>query len=235
MDKNIMERKTVYTVTIEVLIKVMQAHKKTGRLQTDLSSGVPGFREPCLVEIALEAGNVISCSISGRQGPLLTGAKAYQELTRQGQLDWTFVPQTQPLTASTPITDSLSIVPKRVTNPQAKPVPSAPITGPLSIIPTRVINPQTKPVPSAPTTDSQSIIPTRVINPQTRHTISRPRRIVALTQWQMRPWRDMHKQVYSLADGKKSVTEIAVLLSTTPEAIKEVLHDLQSIRVVALE
>jgi hypothetical protein len=211
MDKSIMERKTVYTLTIEIMIQVMQTHKKTGRLQTDLPSGVTGIREPCYVEIALEAGNVISCSITGSQGPLLTGAKAYQELMRQGRLDWTFVPQTQPLTTSAPITDSLSIIPTRVANPQAKPVTSAPITGSLSIV------------------------PTRVINPQTRHTISRPRRTAELTQWQMRPWRGMHKRVYNLADGKRSVTEIAVLLSTTPEVIKEILQDLQSIRVVAME
>jgi hypothetical protein len=171
-----MERKNVYNLTVEIMIQVMQTHKKTGHLQTDLSSGVSGFREPCHVEIALQAGNVISCSITGSQGLLLTGAKAYQELTRQGRLDWTFVPQTQPLTAPAPITD-----------------------------------------------------------PLTRNTISRPRRTTALTQWQMRPWHDMYKHVYSLADGKRSVTEIAVLLSTTPEAIQEVLHDLQSIGVVAIE
>jgi len=79
------------------------------------------------------------------------------------------------------------------------------------------------------------VAPTRITGPLTRNTISRPRRTAALTQWQMRPWQGIHKQVYSLADGKRSVTEIAALLSTTPEAIKEILHDLQSIRVVAME
>lgn len=166
----------MYTLDIETMRQIMQAHKKTGHLHADLPSGVPKLREPCHVEIALEAGNIVSCSIASSRGLLLTGDKAYQELTRLGRLHWTFVLQSLPVT--------------------------------------------------------QPGLATHAVE---KKAISRPRRIVVVEPWQMRLWQRMHKLVYGLADGKRNVTEIAALLSTTPEAIEEVLRDLQSIRVIAME
>lgn len=168
----------MYTLDVETMRQVMLAHKKTGRLQADLPSGVPSLREPCHVEIALEAGNIVSSAIIARSGFLLTGEKAYQELTRVGRLSWTFIPQS-----------SLGIRPELVSQALAMQHPPSP----------------------------------------------RPRRLVVLEPQQMRPWQRTHKLVYGLVDGKRSVAEIAKLLSTTPEAIEEVLSDLRAIRVVAME
>lgn len=92
----------MYTLDIETMRQVMQTHKKTGRLQADLPSGIPSLREPCHVEIALEGGNITSSSIVGKSGSLLTGARAYQELTRVGRLNWTFTPQSPTITQSEP-------------------------------------------------------------------------------------------------------------------------------------
>jgi len=166
----------VYTLDIETMRQVMQAHKKTGRLQTDLPSGVSSLREPCHVEIALEAGNIVSSSIVGSSGSLLTGERAYQELTHLGRLRWTFVPQSPSVTQPEPAHRTL-----------------------------------------------------------VKRAISRPRRVVVVEQSQMRPWQRMHKLVYALVDGTRSVEEIAKLLSTTPETIEEILSDLRSIRVIVME
>jgi hypothetical protein len=156
--------------------QMMQKYKKTGHLRADLPSGVPGLRESCQVEIALEAGNMVSCSISSNRGRLLTGDKAYQELTRLGRIHWTFVP----------------LLPS-VTRPELSP---------------------------------------RALE---KNVISRPRRIVVVGQWQIRSWPPMHKLVYELADGTRSVAEMAELLSATPKAIEEILRDLRSIQIITME
>src|SRR5690348_13275395 len=96
--------RVVYTLDIETMRQVMQKYKKTGSLHADLPSGVPGRREPCHVEIALEGGNIVSCSITTSRGPLLTGDRAYQELTRLGRLRWTFVPSGPAVTQPGPTT-----------------------------------------------------------------------------------------------------------------------------------
>jgi hypothetical protein len=166
----------VYNLDVETMRKIMRTHKKTGYLRADLLSGIPSLRQPCQVEIVLKAGDIVSCSIISNRRQLLTGDKAYQELTRLGQLDWNFVPQLPPAVSSEP-----------------------------------------------------------AALPAEKKIIAYPRRIAIVDQWQMRSWHLMHKQVYGLADGKRSVAEIADLLSTTPETIEAILRDLRSVRVIALE
>jgi hypothetical protein len=51
----------------------------------------------------------------------------------------------------------------------------------------------------------------------------------------MRSWPPMHKQVYGLADGTKSVAELAEQLSTTPKVIEGILRDLRSIQVISMD
>jgi hypothetical protein len=157
--------------------QVMQAHKKTGRLLATLPSGVSSLHEPCQIEIALKAGKIVSSAIVGQSGSLLTGERAYQELTRLGRLRWTFTSQLSPII-------------------QPEPVP-------------------------------------HVLE---KHAISlRPRRIVVVEQQEMRPWQRMHRLVYALVDGRRSVADIAKLLSMTPETIEDVLSYLRSIRVIVME
>ena len=87
----------MYTLDIETMRQIMQKHKQTGHLHADLPSGVPSLRETCHVEIALKDGKMVSCSIASSQH-LLTGDKAYKELTRLGRIHWTFVPSSPPVT-----------------------------------------------------------------------------------------------------------------------------------------
>jgi DNA-binding transcriptional regulator YhcF (GntR family) len=68
-----------------------------------------------------------------------------------------------------------------------------------------------------------------------KNTVSRPHRTITVGQMQMRSWPYMHKLVYGLVDGTKSVAEIAEQLSATPRTIEEVLRDLQSIGVIMMQ
>lgn len=166
----------VYTLDLVTIMQIMQAHKKTGALHADLPSGVPKLREPCRVEIALEAGNIFSCAIISKRGSLLTGDEAYQKLVHLGRIRWTFVPQQS------------SVQPSESANRASE-----------------------------------------------KAVVSHPYRVGVIEQEQIRSWRLMYKMVYGLADGTRNIEEIAALLSTTPEAIEEVLRDLQSMRVIAME
>ena len=166
----------MYTLDLETMRQMMQKYKKTGILHADLPSGVPGLRDSCRVEITLEAGDIVSCSIVSNRGLLLTGDKAYQELTRLGRIRWTF----------------------------ASPSPLSTQTGPA-------------------------------VRSLEKNMILRPRRMVAVEQLQMRSWPHMHKLVYGLADGTRSVAEIAEQLSITPKTIEEILRDFRSINVITME
>jgi predicted transcriptional regulator len=59
--------------------------------------------------------------------------------------------------------------------------------------------------------------------------------VVVVEQLQMRSWSPIHKLVYGLADGTRSVAEIAEQLSATLKTIEEVLRDLQSIGVIMMQ
>lgn len=71
----------------------MRAHRQTGTLTTDVPSGIARIRGPCRIEIALKAGDIISCTIGNRSGDHLTGKEAMQELSRLGRLRWSLIPQ----------------------------------------------------------------------------------------------------------------------------------------------
>ena len=62
-----------------------------------------------------------------------------------------------------------------------------------------------------------------------------PRRVVNLEQSQMQTWSRMHRKVFALADGTRSVTKIVGILSTSPDIVEQVLRDLQSIGVIVME
>ena len=59
-----------------------------------------------------------------------------------------------------------------------------------------------------------------------------PRRAIHLNQAQMNSWPRKHRMVYVLVDGQKTVDNLALMLSLTPSAVEEVLHELQSINVI---
>jgi hypothetical protein len=62
-----------------------------------------------------------------------------------------------------------------------------------------------------------------------------PRRIVLLERWQMSNLPRLHRTVFALADGTKSATKIAEILSTSPDLVEKALHDMQSMGIIAME
>jgi biotin operon repressor len=62
-----------------------------------------------------------------------------------------------------------------------------------------------------------------------------PVRTVHLEQWQMRDWPRIHRMVFALADGTKSIAKIAEVLSVSQYFVEKTLRDLQSIGVIAME
>jgi hypothetical protein len=62
-----------------------------------------------------------------------------------------------------------------------------------------------------------------------------PQRTVYLEQWQMQSWPRLHRTVFALADGTRSIEKIAEVLSAAPDVIDKALRDLQSIGVVTME
>jgi biotin operon repressor len=83
----------MYTLDFKTIKQVMQAHQKTGSLHAKMPSGIASLREPCQIEIIIMAGAIASCTIIGNSGRYLTGENAIQELSRLGQLSWTFTPK----------------------------------------------------------------------------------------------------------------------------------------------
>jgi hypothetical protein len=77
--------------------------------------------------------------------------------------------------------------------------------------------------------------PGGLANQLEKKALSRPRRMVVLERWQMQSWPRIYQLVYGLVDGTRSVAEIAALLMTTAEAIEDVVRDLRSMRVIAME
>jgi hypothetical protein len=61
-----------------------------------------------------------------------------------------------------------------------------------------------------------------------------PWRTAQVEQWQTRNWPRLHRTVFALVDGTKSVAKIAEILSTSPELVEKALHDLQSIGVITM-
>lgn len=61
-----------------------------------------------------------------------------------------------------------------------------------------------------------------------------PTRSVYLEQWQMQSWPRMHRTVFALADGSRSIVKIAEILSASPDVVEKTLRDLQSIGVITM-
>lgn len=61
-----------------------------------------------------------------------------------------------------------------------------------------------------------------------------PLRLVQLDQEQMRSWSRLHRGIFALSDGTRSVMKIAEILSLPPEVVDRALQDLQSIGVIRI-
>ncbi|QBD82958.1 hypothetical protein EPA93_46155 [Ktedonosporobacter rubrisoli] len=61
-----------------------------------------------------------------------------------------------------------------------------------------------------------------------------PRRTVQIEQVQMRSWPRLHRGIFVLADGTRSIVKLAEILSVPPFQVERALYDLQSIGVIAM-
>jgi hypothetical protein len=61
-----------------------------------------------------------------------------------------------------------------------------------------------------------------------------PLRTVQLEQRQMQDWPRMHRMVFALADGTKSVAKIAEVLSVSQSVVEKILRDLLAIGVITM-
>ena len=66
------------------------------------------------------------------------------------------------------------------------------------------------------------------------HTII-PRRITPVGKEQVSSWPRLHRAVFGLADGTKSVVRIAEILAIPPGPVNQVLRELQTIGIIVLE
>jgi len=61
-----------------------------------------------------------------------------------------------------------------------------------------------------------------------------PQHIAQVEQGQIRTWSRIHRMVFALADGTRSVAKIAEILSVAPDLVDRALRDLQSIGVITM-
>jgi len=165
----------MYNLDFETIKQVMQEHQKTGYLYADVSAGISGLSEPGRIEVRLQVGVVVSCSIVGKSGKRLGEKESIKRVERMGHLKWTFTPQ-----------EEQSI---------ALDVPAPFVPEEIALF---------------------------------------PRRVAYLEQWQMQSWPRLHRMIFALSDGTRSVTKIAEVLSVAPEYVEAALRDLQSINVIAI-
>jgi hypothetical protein len=61
-----------------------------------------------------------------------------------------------------------------------------------------------------------------------------PQRTVQTERWQMNSWSRLHRSIFALADGTRSVAKIAEMLSVPPEHVDKSLRDLQSVGAIVM-
>ena len=97
----------MYTLDFNTIRLMMQAYQQTGLLTAEVVSGVMGLRGPCRIEIVLQAGSIVMCTLIGSDGGWLTGKEAEQALTHLGRLRWTFTMQPEAIALPKPVTPAV--------------------------------------------------------------------------------------------------------------------------------
>ncbi|HEY4386231.1 MAG TPA: helix-turn-helix domain-containing protein [Ktedonobacteraceae bacterium] len=80
----------------------------------------------------------------------------------------------------------------------------------------------------------EAATPPESFSPAPGEIIFFPQRTVNLSQQQMRSLPRMHRAIFVLADGTKSIAKIADMLSTSPDVVERALRDLQSMGVIVI-
>ncbi len=85
------------------------------------------------------------------------------------------------------------------------------------------------------TPQQENVVPPLASRPTFTESATFPRRSAYPSQDQMRNWPRMHRAVFALADGTKSVEKMAGILSASPVLVEKTLRELQSIGVIIME
>ena len=83
----------MYTLDFDTMKQVMQTHRKTGLLTAKASTGFMRMQEPGRIEITFEAGMMTGCTVVGVSGWRIASKDTITQISRLGQLFWTFVPR----------------------------------------------------------------------------------------------------------------------------------------------
>lgn len=93
------------------------------------------------------------------------------------------------------------------------------------------------PPSNGPATPRRDMVPPRHIAPPagllpSASLIKPPQRIVQAEQGVISSWPRKHRQIFALADGKRSIEKIAAMLKQPPSVVEEIVNDLQSLGVI---
>lgn len=70
--------------------------------------------------------------------------------------------------------------------------------------------------------------------PALKENFTFPRRVVQVEQWRMQSWSRLHRAIFALADGSRSATKIAGILTAPQDLVDSALRDLESIGVIVM-
>ncbi len=218
-----------YTIDLDTILQILGGYQQNGTLHGDVPPRKLDNRVPLKAQLRLFEGEVISCTILDERGTVIsTGKIALEALRRAGQLNWTMMQEAEQSFLSVEQDHFSGASNPRLPTVQTNPsLPAASSNPRLPIV-------QTSPrLPAVPTNPRLPVAPNWKTYPQ----LSVPRRLVTVTPEQMRQgqWSRNHRMVYGMIDGIRTIEKIADLLSLRPEEVDQLVRDLQTIRVVALD
>ncbi len=215
----------MYTKDLASLLQLLSVSGQSGILHLEPLGSVAGS-EPWRAQLVLTAGEIISCDvlskIDGRV--LLGGSEALQRLTGMGALSWNLEEGTGAAPSlrqsSRPVAGSPQELSRNVglsSDPRPN-IESGP--GPSPAQPNRpdlaATGPVGGPVPPAFAQGRPPGVPIP------RHTVRGEHAVVDSS------WPREHRLVLALVDGHRTADEIAALIHKAPDAVAQVLSDLES-------
>lgn len=198
-----------YTIDLDTILQILGGYQQNGTLHGDIPPRKLDNKVPLKAQLRLFEGAVISCTILDEKGAIvLTGGTALKALRQAGQLNWTMMQEAEQSFLS--VEEHFS----GASNPQ---------------LPTVQTSPR---LPAAPSNPRLPVAPNWKAYPQ----LAVPQRLVTVTPEQMRQgqWSRNHRMVYGMIDGVRTIEKTAALLSLYPQEVEQIVRDLQTIRVVAL-
>lgn len=203
----------MYTIDLTTLLQLLREFRRTGVLRAELPSGVRDLKRPCLAVIELLNGEVVTCQVKDTKGQtLFWNQEAYEAIVGVGKLNWVLDSLSE---AELPSRQGLSNRPFRETTP--------PTTGPVQM-------PLAWPGPPGPN------VTARLSGQASISRLSRvPRHRIRPTQRDINAWPRLHRQIYILIDGARSVERIAAMLSQPAQIVEQVLQEIEATGAILLD